>query len=98
MHFNENSQREQAVTAAGHKQYGIVYPKYAQGKSVVKKVSVAPTHGMYYLSTVVFVNTNFMQTNKIKQFLESRSYILASQEPYWIFQLNNSWSVQTSGY
>ena len=44
MHFNENSNRKQAVTKEGEHHFRIVFPKYKKGY-VVKRVVEAPTYG-----------------------------------------------------
>ena len=46
LHFNENSQREQAVTQQGEEQYAIVFPKYKKGGYIVRKVFKNPTYSM----------------------------------------------------
>lgn len=43
MHFNENANRQQAVTAEGDERFDVVFPKYKAGGYVVKKVKVDPT-------------------------------------------------------
>ena len=45
MHFNENSNRKQAVTRKGEHRFSIVFPKYKKGGYVVKRVVQAPTYG-----------------------------------------------------
>ena len=45
LHFNENSNREQAVTTKGEERYDIVFPKYKRGGYVVRKVLKDPTYG-----------------------------------------------------
>jgi len=47
MHFNENTAREQAVTAAGVPQYAISYPKFKHGAPIAKQVKVAATFSKY---------------------------------------------------
>ena len=42
LHFNENTQRTQAVTK---ERYIIVFPKYKRGEYTVRKISVDDTHG-----------------------------------------------------
>ena len=46
LHFNENSNRPQAVTKKGVKQYDIVHPKYKKGGYLVRKVHVKAMYGM----------------------------------------------------
>ena len=45
LHFNENSNREQAVTKKGEERYDIVFPKYKKGGHIVQKVLTDPTYG-----------------------------------------------------
>ncbi len=45
LHFNENSNREQAKTKEGNECYDVVYPKYKKGGHTVKKVTVKQTYG-----------------------------------------------------
>ena len=46
LHFNENSNRKQAITKSGKERYDVVFPKYKKGGYVVRKVVVKPTYGM----------------------------------------------------
>ena len=46
LHFNENANRNQAVTKQGTKRYDVVFPKYKKGGYVVKKILVNATYGM----------------------------------------------------
>jgi hypothetical protein len=45
LHFNENSNCEQAVTKEGDEQYDVVFPKYKKGGYIVRKVVEKPTYG-----------------------------------------------------
>ena len=45
LHFNENSNRDQAVTKQGKEQFDIVFPKYKKGGYIVRKVTVDQTYG-----------------------------------------------------
>jgi len=45
LHFNENTNRIQAVTKQGTRRYDLVFPKYKKGGYVVKKVLVNATYG-----------------------------------------------------
>ena len=45
LHFNENSNRDQAVTKEGKDCYEIVFPKFKKGGYIVRKVTVKPTYG-----------------------------------------------------
>lgn len=47
LHFNENSNREKAMTKEGEYCYDIIYPKYKKGGYVVKQVVKHPTYGKY---------------------------------------------------
>ena len=44
LHFNENANKEQAVTKAGEHRYSIVFPKYKKGEYIVKNISIDPTY------------------------------------------------------
>ncbi len=44
MHFNENSNRKQAITKKGDYRFSIVFPKFKKGGYVVKRVVQAPTY------------------------------------------------------
>ena len=45
LHFNENSNQEQAVSKKGEERYDIVFPKYKKGSHIVRKVLTGPTYG-----------------------------------------------------
>ena len=45
LHFNENSNRDQAITKDGEERYEISFPKYKKGGYIVKKVVCEPTYG-----------------------------------------------------
>ena len=47
LHFNENCQRQQALTKEGEAKWTISYPKYKKGLPVAKEVKTAITYGMY---------------------------------------------------
>ena len=50
IHYNENSENQQATTRAGIARYTPVYPKKSRGECVViKPVKVDPTFGKYFL-------------------------------------------------
>ena len=48
LHFNENTNRKQAVTKQGTKQYNVAFPKYKKGDYMIKKVLVNATYGKAY--------------------------------------------------
>lgn len=43
LHFNENANRDQAITMEGEERFDVLFPKYKAGGYVVKKVKVDPT-------------------------------------------------------
>jgi len=45
MHFNENSDREQATLQDERERYNIAFPKYKKGEHTVKKILVKCTYG-----------------------------------------------------
>lgn len=46
MHFNENSERGQAQTAAGVQRYAVKFPKYKKdGSYIVVSLKGKPTYG-----------------------------------------------------
>ena len=45
LHFNENSDREQATLQDGTERFSIVFPKYKKGEHTVKKILVKCTYG-----------------------------------------------------
>ena len=45
LHFNENTNRTQAVTKQGTRRYDVVFPKCKKGGYIVKKILVNATHG-----------------------------------------------------
>ena len=47
MHFNENANREQAITKTGEEQYGVIFPKYKKGGYIIRRVTVDPTYGKH---------------------------------------------------
>ena len=46
LHFNENCQRPQAMTASSSERIRIVYPKHKQGEFTPKPVPVPKTYSM----------------------------------------------------
>ena len=46
MHYNENSDKEQAVDGDGNGRFQLEFKKYKKGKCSVKKVKVDSTFGM----------------------------------------------------
>ena len=50
LHFNENANREQALTKQGTRRYDLVFPKYKKGGYVVKKVLVNASYGKAYIT------------------------------------------------
>ena len=55
LHFNENSDRKQAVTTEGKDQFEIVFPKFKRGGYTVRRVMVDPTFSKAVYSTTVQV-------------------------------------------
>lgn len=49
LHFNENANRQQAITKDGDNRYDIVFPKYKKGGYVVRKVTTDPTFSKCYV-------------------------------------------------
>ena len=47
LHYNENSRREQATTAAGVKRYVVMFPKHKKGEHTVKQVKEPCTYGKW---------------------------------------------------
>ena len=45
LHFNENSDREQATLQDGRERFNITFPKYKKGEHTVKKILVKCTYG-----------------------------------------------------
>ena len=45
LHFNENTNRVQAVMKQGTRRYDVVFPKYKKGGYMVKKVLTNATYG-----------------------------------------------------
>ena len=45
LHFNENTQRDQAVTQDGKARYRRTAPKYKKGEFIVRKINVDCTYG-----------------------------------------------------
>ena len=54
LHFNENTNRKQAVTKQGTRRYDVVFPKYKKGGYVVKKVLVNATYGKTYSYVAIY--------------------------------------------
>ena len=54
LHFNENVNKAQAVTAEGVPRWKLSYPKYKKGKEVVTKVTTKVTYGKYILHNLLF--------------------------------------------
>lgn len=48
MHYNENGDRERAVTTSGQAMYKIVFPKSKKGEATAKPQKTAPSYGMLY--------------------------------------------------
>ncbi|XP_071950777.1 uncharacterized protein [Antedon mediterranea] len=47
LHYNENSDREQAITAEGKERFCVAFPKFKHGGYSVKKVYKDPTYGEF---------------------------------------------------
>ena len=47
LHFNETSNRSQAVTKKGEERYDILLPKYKEGGYIMRKVLPNSTHGRF---------------------------------------------------
>ncbi|XP_020612168.1 uncharacterized protein LOC110050582 [Orbicella faveolata] len=50
LHFNENSDREQATLQDGRERFNIAFPKYKKGEHAVKKILVKCTYGEYVVN------------------------------------------------
>lgn len=44
IHYNENKDREQALTKPGDPRYSIEFPKYKKGGHIVRKILCNPTY------------------------------------------------------
>uniref|UniRef100_A0A9J8B7I9 Uncharacterized protein n=1 Tax=Cyprinus carpio carpio TaxID=630221 RepID=A0A9J8B7I9_CYPCA len=55
MHYNENSGRPQATTAAGELRWHMQYPRYRRGEYTVRLLKRNPTFGIIYLSVCLSV-------------------------------------------
>ena len=49
LHFNENSDREQATLQDGTERFNIAFPKYKKGEHTVKKILVKCTYGELWM-------------------------------------------------
>lgn len=50
LHYNENCNREQAMTKTGEERFAVVYPKAKKGtEAVVKPKKLPPTYGNFSL-------------------------------------------------
>ena len=49
MHYNENSDRMQAVTAEGEPRYSVRYRRFKKGECSVQIVKEKPTYGNKHL-------------------------------------------------
>jgi len=47
MHYNENSDRDQAVDQEGNQRFQLEFRKYKQGKYSVRQIKTDPTFGKY---------------------------------------------------
>jgi len=45
MHYNHNSDKEQAVTRDGKKRWSILYPKYKKGVYIVRRLMKKSSFG-----------------------------------------------------
>ena len=45
LHYNENSNREQAVTKDGEQKYSMEFPKQKGGEPKVRRLKTKPTYG-----------------------------------------------------
>lgn len=50
LHFNENSNREQATTQEGEQRYCIRFPKFKRGGHTVRKILTDPTYSKHTLN------------------------------------------------
>jgi hypothetical protein len=56
MHFNENSQRNQAKTQEGEDRWVVIYPKVHKGeKCIARKIKEEPTYSKLYETAKVFL-------------------------------------------
>ncbi|CAG2218817.1 unnamed protein product [Mytilus edulis] len=76
LHFNENNQREQAVTKDGRARYKIVYPKFKKGDYSVKRILVDCTYD--YVQTVM---TTVMGLGKVSHMNEHGVKLLVEVPP-----------------
>ncbi|VDI38082.1 Hypothetical predicted protein [Mytilus galloprovincialis] len=76
LHFNENSQREQAVTKDGRARYKIVYPKFKKGDYSVKRILVDCTYD--YVQTVM---TTVMGLGKVSHMNDHGVKLLVDVPP-----------------
>ena len=49
LHFNENSNKQQATTKDGQKRYSVSFPKYKQGHHTVREIARSSTYSKYNL-------------------------------------------------
>jgi hypothetical protein len=54
MHFNENANREQAVTAEGELRYAVSFTKAKKGEPSVKVIKPAATFGKLRLNCILY--------------------------------------------
>lgn len=47
MHYNENSDREQATDKEGKLRFDVLFPKYKKGQHIVRKVMTEPTFSKF---------------------------------------------------
>ena len=72
LHFNENSNRAQAVTEKGDACWGVSYPKSRKGEPVVKAVKVGLTYEYVnqLLEAVFDIRSEFPSYNKANKALD----------------------------
>ena len=45
LHYNNNSDKGQAITKKGEERFSISFPKYKKGGYIVRKIKTASTYG-----------------------------------------------------
>ncbi len=65
MHYNENSDRDQATTTAGQAVFKFIFPKFKKGECTAKPVKTDPTYSK--MNKYFFIYNNMKLINNCKK-------------------------------
>jgi len=87
LHFNENSQRPQAVTQNNQLQWSVSFPKARKGQAVVKPVSVPAT--FHYVDKLINATIELRDAYPTYNMAKTNAEILSASHPPSVASLCN---------